>query len=157
MADYSDYKECTDCVHYELCLHQEKFLIEHNRKDLIRRYGFGLSEPEICCNFRDRSRFVELPYPLKPRDKVWYILEGLGEIDLKNYDIKSGDCAVGNVPDTVIEVGTWGFWVNQLSERNEDYLVPDDCDFISWGEIGKTYFLTKEAAEQALKEREGGA
>lgn len=61
MADYSDYKECTDCVHYELCLHQEKFLIEHNRKDLIRRYGFGLSEPEICCNFRDRSRFVELP------------------------------------------------------------------------------------------------
>lgn len=60
MADYSDYKECTDCVHYELCLHQEKFLIEHNRKDLIRRYGFGLSEPEICCNFRDRSRFVEL-------------------------------------------------------------------------------------------------
>ena len=61
MADYSDYKECTDCVHYELCLHQEKFLIEHNRKDLIRRYGFGLSEPEICCNFRDRSRFIELP------------------------------------------------------------------------------------------------
>ena len=61
MADYSDYKECTDCVHYELCLHQEKFLIEHNRKDLIRRYGFGLSEPEICCNFQDRSRFVELP------------------------------------------------------------------------------------------------
>ena len=60
MADYSDYKECTDCAHYELCLHQEKFLIEHNRKDLIRRYGFGLSEPEICCNFRDRSRFVEL-------------------------------------------------------------------------------------------------
>lgn len=60
MADYSDYKECTDCVHYELCLHQEKFLIEHNRKDLIRRYGFGLCEPEICCNFRDRSRFIEL-------------------------------------------------------------------------------------------------
>lgn len=74
MADYSDYKECTDCVHYELCLHQEKFLIEHNRKDLIRRYGFGLSEPEICCNFRDRSRFVELPFTqskgASPFDKI---------------------------------------------------------------------------------------
>lgn len=74
MADYSDYKECTDCVHYELCLHQEKFLIEHNRKDLIRRYGFGLSEPEICCNFRDRSRFVELTFEqnkgASPFDKV---------------------------------------------------------------------------------------
>ena len=75
-------------------------------------------------------------------------------IDLKDYEITKGDCAVGNNPDTVIEVGTLGFWVNQLSERNEDYLVPDDCDFISWDEIGKSYFLTKEAAEQALKERE---
>lgn len=72
MADYSDYKECTDCVHYELCLHQEKFLIEHNRKDLIRRYGFGLSEPEICCNFRDRSRFVELSYAEWVEDEDMY-------------------------------------------------------------------------------------
>ena len=72
MADYSDYKECTDCVHYELCLHQEKFLIEHNRKDLIRRYGFGLSEPEICCNFRDRSRFVELLHAEWVEDEDMY-------------------------------------------------------------------------------------
>lgn len=126
---------CKDCIHYEVC----------------RALCKSKEELMPCVVFKDRSRFVELPYPLKPRDKVWYILEGLGEIDLKNYDIKSGDCAVGDVPDTVIEVGTWGFWVNQLSERNEDYLVPDDCDFISWGEIGKTYFLTKEAAEQALR------
>lgn len=67
MADYSDYKECTDCAHYELCLYQEKFLIEHNRKDLIRRYGFGLCEPENCCHFKDRSRFVELPAKIVER------------------------------------------------------------------------------------------
>ncbi len=84
MADYSDYKECTDCVHYELCLHQEKFLIEHNRKDLIRRYGFGLSEPEICCNFRDRSQFVKLPCA---GDKVY-------EICCIN---PWGDCVIGEV------------------------------------------------------------
>ena len=53
MADYSDYKECTDCVHYELCLHQEKFLIEHNRNatapdlwsflitNILRKNDFG--------------------------------------------------------------------------------------------------------------------
>ena len=69
----TDYKECTDCVHYELCLHQEKFLIEHNRKDLIRRYGFGLCEPENCCNFKDRHRFVDqsrgfwIPANLRPK------------------------------------------------------------------------------------------
>ena len=129
---------CKDCLHFEIC----------------REYAGGLEQLLTCDNcedFKDRSRFVELPYPLKPRDKVWYILEGLDEIDLKNYDIKSGDCAVGNVPDTVIEVGTCGFWVNQLSERNEDYLVPDDCDFISWDEIGKSYFLTHEEAVRAIE------
>lgn len=55
-----DYKECTDCVHYEFCLSQEKYLIEHNRKDLIRRYGFGLHEVEHCKFFKDRSRFVDM-------------------------------------------------------------------------------------------------
>jgi len=97
MADYSDYKECTDCVHYELCLHQEKFLIEHNRKDLIRRYGFGLSEPEICCNFRDRSRFVELP--CKVGDVIFCTTMGkiyqgvVGKIELgdEGFDITTVD------------------------------------------------------------------
>ena len=86
MADYSDYKECTDCVHYELCLHQEKFLIEHNRKDLIRRYGFGLCEPENCCHFQDRSRFVELP-----ADGIMYgIIDGR-VTELLNLIIQPGD------------------------------------------------------------------
>lgn len=134
---------CKDCMYVEVCPFKH-YRCENDRME------------KRCGYFKDSSLFVELPYPIKPRDKVWYILEGLGEIDLKNLDIKSGDCAVGNVPDTVIEVGTCGFWVNQLSERNEDYLVPDDCDFISWDEIGKTYFLTKEAAEQALKLKERG-
>ena len=145
---------CKDCVHVEVCREYVMGLAAARGVELDATDIEQVLVSDDCENFKDRSRFVELPYPLKPRDKVWYILEGLDEIDLKNYDIKSGDCAVGNVPDTVIEVGTCGFWVNQLSERNEDYLVPDDCDFISWDEIGKSYFLTKEAAEQALKERE---
>lgn len=140
---------CKDCVHVEVCRFTD--LPAPLSDSYIRESEYI---EKRCDNFQDRSRFVELPYPIKPHDKVWYILEGLSEIDLKDYEITKGDCAVGNNPDTVIEVGTFGFWVNQLSERNEDYLVPDDCDFISWDEIGKSYFLTKEAAEQALKERE---
>lgn len=132
---------CNDCIHNEICQQIDG--------------PFNIIDADMsCADFKHRARFVELPYPIKPHDKVWYILEGLSEIDLKDYEITKGDCAVGNNPDTVIEVGTLGFWVNQLSERNEDYLVPDDCDFISWDEIGKSYFLTKEAAEQVLKERE---
>ena len=146
---------CKDCVHVEVCEDFTKAKLSPKRAEellpVLREHG------RTCDHFKARSRFVELPYPIKPHDKVWYILEGLSEIDLKDYEITKGDCAVGNNPDTVIEVGTFGFWVNQLSERNEDYLVPDDCDFISWDEIGKSYFLTKEAAEQALKEREHNA
>lgn len=154
---------CADCVHVEVCKDFMSSLIEGLELDksdveLIKKeLNQDDADKGACDHFWDRARFVELPYPIKPHDKVWYILEGLSEIDLKDYEITKGDCAVGNNPDTVIEVGTFGFWVNQLSERNEDYLVPDDCDFISWDEIGKSYFLTKEAAEQVLKEREENA
>ena len=140
---------CKDCIHYNLCRSISRIQLGWRGNSV----HYVENVEEICKDFKARARFVELPYPIKPHDKVWYILEGLSEIDLKDYEITKGDCAVGNNPDTVIEVGTFGFWVNQLSERNEDYLVPDDCDFISWDEIGKSYFLTKEAAEQALKER----
>ena len=133
-----------NCIHYCLCNYEE---ICHYDIDNIKN-------AKGCSFFQDRSRFVELPCLIKPRDKVWYILEGLSEVDLKEYAIKSGECAVGNEPDTVIEVGTLGFWVNQLSKRNENCPFPDYCDFISWDEIGKSYFLSKEEAEQALKERE---
>ena len=133
---------CRDCIHHETCQN-------------LARGPFNVIDADTSCtDFKDRSRFVELPCLIKPRDKVWYILEGLSEVDLKEYAIKSGECAVGNEPDTVIEVGTLGFWVNQLSKRNENCPFPDYCDFISWDEIGKSYFLSKEEAEQSLKERE---
>ena len=130
MEDYSDYKECTDCVHYELCLHQEKFLIEHNRKDLIRRYGFGLSEPEICCNFRDRSRFVELP--CKVGDKV--------------YEIVKRKVSGKWTPKVVSRV------VEQI-EICDGGIIGFRCGTTIWISAASA-FLTLEAAEQALKERE---
>ena len=161
--------KCKDCVHSEICashlkavrgIYGEVMSISGRE---VNHLGSALSEisitiGQICCDdcdhFQDRSSFVELPCLIKPRDKVWYILEGLSEVDLKEYAIKSGECAVGNEPDTVIEVGTLGFWVNQLITRNENCPFPDYCDFISWDEIGKSYFLSKEEAKQALKERE---
>ena len=141
MADYSDYKECTDCVHYELCLHQEKFLIEHNRKDLIRRYGFGLSEPEICCNFRDRSRFVELP--CKVGDTVYF-----NNVHLRYarviaiYIDASGGMFDLDITTNIATATGYEHFINK------DYTFED---------IGRRLFLTREEAEQALKERENNA
>ena len=130
MADYSDYKECTDCVHYELCLHQEKFLIEHNRKDLIRRYGFGLSEPEICCNFRDRSLLVELP--LKVGDTFYTF----------NYDEDA-------VSEQIVDE------IRIIDDTEGDNIVfYGQCVIFTLNEIGSFAFITKAEAKQTLKERE---
>lgn len=143
-------KSCKDCIHYEPCKDS------YYNAEQLSRFPLGFLEKENaeknCAFFEDRSKYVELPYPLKPRDKVWYILDELDEISLKEYKITAGDRAVGDIPDTVVDVGTLGFLVNQLSERNVDFLVPEDCEFISWDELGKSYFLTREEAEQALKE-----
>lgn len=128
MADYSDYKECTDCVHYELCLHQEKFLIEHNRKDLIRRYGFGLSEPEICCNFRDRSRFVELP--CKAGDIVYLITDG---------DVSPVHIDRVRIDEYSIMFDWYNSHTNEVGSFN---LI----------EIGRHIYLSGEEAEQALND-----
>ena len=132
MADYSDYKECTDCVHYELCLHQEKFLIEHNRKDLIRRYGFGLSEPEICCNFRDRSRFVEFPYKLG--DSIY---------EPKRHQITEYQIA---------RIVFYDFGLRMELRLMKGLLFRVE---IKQEDIGKVVYLTLEEAEQALKLKTG--
>lgn len=146
--------KCRDCLHWEVCFEYLRAFWGYKARF---RSPIVNASADRCIFYKGRSRFVELPCLIKPRDKVWYILEGLSEVDLKEYAIKSGECAVGNEPDTVIEVGTLGFWVNQLSKRNENCPFPDYCDFISWDEIGKSYFLSKEEAEQSLKERENHA
>lgn len=120
-----DYKECTDCVHYEFCLSQEKYLIEHNRKDLIRRYGFGLHEVEHCKFFKDRSRFVELP--CKVGDTVYWDILG-----------KPVEDEITNI--TIYDNCTRVFLKKGISFDIED--------------IGRMIFLSREQAEQALKERE---
>ncbi len=130
---------CKDCIHDNIC---------------PKAFASLETVGDNCNDFKNRSKFVELPYTLKPKDKVWYILEDLDELSLKDYKTTSGNCAVGETPDTVIDMCTKGFFTNAILVRNEDYLSPDDCDFIPWDEIGKSYFLTIEEAVQALKERE---
>ena len=77
--------------------------------------------------FKDRSRFVELP--IKSGEKVFYFDTG------------------GRIYETT---------VTQLVYGASGFLIDSDVIFNS-NLIGKRFFLTREAAEQALKEREGGA
>lgn len=93
-----------------------------------------------CCNFfKDRSHFVELP-PCKEGDSVYSICFCYGE----------GDAIT---EWTVVDI----FLLSSKEEGNSIGIrLKDECIFITISpcELGNRYFLTKEAAEQALKERE---
>lgn len=80
-----------------------------------------------CKHFKDRSRFVELP--IKPGEKIFYF-----------------DTA-GRIYEST---------VNQLVYGATGFLIDSDVMFNS-DLIGERFFLTREAAEQTLKERESNA
>ena len=112
---------CKECVHVEVC----KF------KDLPAPLSDSyIRESECiekrCGNFKDRSRFVELP--IKPGEKVFYF-----------------DTA-GRIYEST---------VTQLVYGATGFLIDSDVMFNS-NLIGERFFFTREAAEQALnlKERE---
>ncbi|MBQ1309643.1 MAG: hypothetical protein IIY54_10780 [Ruminococcus sp.] len=88
---------------------------------------------------------------------MWYILDGLSEIDLRDYKTTCGDRAVGDEPDVVFDVSTRGFWIIGQREQDAEAVSFEDCYLVLWDEIGKMYFLSREEAEQALKEREENA
>ena len=77
-----------------------------------------------CSYFKDHSRFVELP--IKPGEKIYYF-------------------------DTAGRI--YKSTVNRLVYAATGFLIDSDVMFNS-NLIGARFFLTREAAEQALKELE---
>lgn len=115
---------CKDCINYTEC--NNSFL-----KDL----GMALDpEREICSIFKDRSRFVELPCAVG--DTVYIIARISGKEEI--------------IQDSV-ESFTISYFVD-----NTPIILFDGIETCDWdsNDFGKQVFLTKEQAEQALKERE---
>ena len=101
---------CKECVHVAVCSYAQN----------------SNNEFEHCANFRDRSRFVELPCFLG--DTVYRIK---GNTVRKERVLRIEICTSGIV----------------LVDFNGYHIGQGDT-------IGKYIFLTREEAEQALKERE---
>ena len=149
---------CAECVHVEACKDFISSLFEglgldKSDVELINKV-LSQDDEEACEHFLDCARVAALPYPVKPGDKLWYILDGLGEIDLRDYKTTCGDRAVGDEPDVVFDVSTRGFWIIGQREQDAEAVSFENCFLVSWDEIGKMYFLSREEAERALKERE---
>ena len=104
---------CKECVHVEVCRFKD---LPAPLSDSYIRESECIEKR--CGNFKDRSRFVELP--CKVGEKIFY------------FDTK------GRIHDST---------VTQLIYGASGFLI-------GGYQIGKTVFLTREAAEQSLKERE---
>lgn len=115
---------CKDCVNVEVCC--EKNLHVAVGMNIIPRFKYKRIEQE-CKNFKDRSRFVELP--VKPGEKIYHF-------DTAGHIYKST--------------------VNRLVYAATGFLIDSDVMFNS-NLIGARFFLTREEAEAALKERENNA
>lgn len=105
---------CKDCVHVEACLESDKDL--------------------ICRDYKDSSRFVELP--CKVGDTVFIIVRISGKEKIIQDSVES------------LEIS---FFADNTPIIQFDGVKT--CDWDS-SDFGKRVFLTKEQAEQALKEKE---
>ena len=119
--------KCKDCVHVEVCKECVVGLAAVIDVDLSMDELEAVLQCDDCENFKDRSRFVELP--IKPGEKIFY------------FD------TVGHIYEST---------VTQLVYGASGFLIDSDVMFNS-NLIGERFFLTREAAEQALKERENNA
>ena len=103
---------CKDCIHNEMC------------------YGTHTDDSPTCCDFKDKSRFIELP--CKVGDTVWYIT-GIGHNLIKSATVKQ----------IIIEKNGV---ISDLFVCNENNMFFENSFDI--------FYLTREEAEKALKERE---
>ena len=115
---------CKDCIHFNACY---KMAIANNAATFYTLYADG------CEKFSDRSLWVKLPCRLNlPKELYRYMFDN----DYKKIVVKC----------KVYKVTAHGFTLmHYLDGRKWNY---------TYDSIGKTVFLTREEAEQALEERE---
>ena len=106
---------------------------------MCRNIGDWVGIRTPCSAYKDRSRFLELP--VLPGDKVFLIFSN--ECEIREYKVFS-------MPMMIAKNNHW-FQINLENHRGA---ILGDYHF---SDIGKTIFLSREAAEQALKERESNA
>lgn len=116
--------KCRDCLHWEVCREYVTRLAAARGVDLGTTELEQIFDSDDCDHFQDRSRFVELP--IKPGEKIFYF-----------------DTA-GRIYEST---------VTQLVYGATGFLIDSDVMFDS-NLIGERFFLTREEAEKALKERE---
>lgn len=126
---------CKDCVHVEVC------------KDYIKTVLGDFDDSQMCgddCEFfQDRSHFVELPCHVG--DTVYMLTEQTQKLGRKKITkTVIVECCVDN-----FRIGDAGYPSAALCDNENVW-----CYGVEPKMFGEIIFLSRETAEQALKERE---
>lgn len=120
-------KTCKDCIHHDVCKRIDYELEYHNKSTKEAEEEL----PIKCDSFDDKELFLELP--CKVGDDVYWLKRSPETYDWYIYQ--------GNIYSICAFNNTSFFYISPI------------C-FFDETDLGKTIFFTREAAEQALKERE---
>lgn len=125
---------CKECIHFDRC----KGLYKFDRLQKAVSKG--------CSYFKDRSRFVELPCKVGDTVYAYWDMDN----PCSNYLHVIEDFIIDLVILVDRKNSVIGFRAGRACEQNGR-----KCDIeFDLKDIGKTVFLTREEAEQALKERD---
>lgn len=128
---------CKECVHVEVCRYYTNELAKANGIPLKLEEVELLLECDDCENFKDRSRFVELP--CKVGTTVYTVSLKHGVVPWGVYAI----CSTVNEWDAAPKI--------TLLARSKKI---DKSAKFSANAVRSSVFFTRKEAEQALKERE---
>lgn len=121
---------CKDCLHVKIC---------QKTRIMNQTHNYAIE----CNNFKDRYRFVELP--CKVGDMVYMITEQMQKVGRKKVTkTVIVECCVDN-----FRIGDAGYPSAALCDNENAW-----CYGVEPKMFGEIIFLSREEAEQALKERE---
>ena len=118
-------KSCKDCVHYDVCIYVE---MDAERVE------------ELCDKFKDKSKFIEIPFNIG--DTV-YVITNIDGIKSNGKEII--ECEISNM-----SFKQDGKTIVYSCRGRYSSLGYYSGNFV-FNSIGKTVFLTREEAEEALK------
>lgn len=118
-------KSCKDCVHYDVCIYVE---MDAERVE------------ELCDKFKDKSKFIDIPFNIGDTVYVIPSIDGIKPIRKSIIE-----CEISNIIFNQ-DGKTVGY---SCEERYSGYFYYS-CIFL-FNSIGKTVFFTREEAEEALK------
>ena len=134
---------CRDCIHDKVCSEYFHAFWGHTankHSDLIN------ADPKDCPYFKVRSRFVELPCHVG--DTVYMLTEQTQKLGRKKITkTVIVECCVDN-----FRIGDAGYPSAALCNNENVW-----CYGVEPKMFGEIIFLSREEAEQALKERENNA